>query len=68
MIEKKIWTTQSELEMADNEINILRECNEARVCNIIELIESFETRQHHFIVTKFMPSGSLLNYLKINKN
>ena len=47
-----------------SEIDIMRECTKTQVRNIIELVDSYEDTENHYIVTKFMPGGDLLNYLQ----
>ena len=41
----------------------MKQCAKSEVCNVLELIESFEDDEHFYIVTKFMEGGSLLDHI-----
>ena len=45
------------------ELAVSKEMARADCENIIELIEVFEDQLTHYVVTKFMPSGDLYNYI-----
>lgn len=50
------------------ELEILDEVTNSECPNILELIESFEDKEHYYIVTKFMPAGDLYNFLSKQKS
>ena len=46
-----------------NELGVMEEVCRGQCPNMLELIETFEDDTLYYIVTKFMPSGDLLNHL-----
>ena len=45
------------------ELEIMRIASQARIPNVLELVEEFEDEKQFVMITKFMPAGDLLNYL-----
>ena len=53
---------------AFEELSLFEELNGFCSPHILELVETFEDQEAYYVVTKYMPAGSMHNYLKKQKS
>ena len=60
---ERMKSTFNDSENSYQEVQLLKKCQKLKLPNILPLVEVYQKSDTIYLVTKYLPAGSLLNFL-----